>query len=140
LSYIETQLFDSGPVNNFRDKDFYFLRSISEQYSELALHLRRFVSNLQAQVRHKDHAIAALEEQIGHKDHAIAALEEQVRHKDHAIAALEKQIKALNQEILAKTAQITDLQKEILSYALSFSWKITRPLRILRRKIKNLIL
>ena len=126
LSYIETQLFDSGPVNNFRDKDFYFLRSISEQYSELALHLRRFVSNLQAQVRHKDHA--------------IAALEEQVRHKDHAIAALEKQIKALNQEILAKTAQITDLQKEILSYALSFSWKITRPLRILRRKIENLIL
>jgi hypothetical protein len=45
----------------------------------------------------------------------------------------------LNQEIAVKVAKITDLQKEILSYALSFSWKITRPLRILRRKIENLI-
>jgi len=153
LSSLESKCFVVKNDKYLSSRSIYFIKSISGQQLELTSHLRRSILALEEQVRHKDHAIAALEEQVRHRDHAIAALEEQVRHrdhaiaaleeqvrhKDHAIAALEEQIKMLNQEIAVKIAKITDLQKEILSYALSFSWKITRPLRILRRKIENLI-
>jgi len=153
LSSLESKCFVVKNDKYLSSRSIYFIKSISGQQLELTSHLRRSILALEEQVRHKDHAIAALEEQVRHRDHAVAALEEQVRHrdhavaaleeqvrhKDHAIAALEEQIKMLNQEIAVKIAKITDLQKEILSYALSFSWKITRPLRILRRKIENLI-
>jgi len=139
LSCLENQLLFAGNKKRLERKRVYFLKTISEQYLEFTSHLRKSTAILEEQVRHKDRAIAALEEQVCHKDRVIAALEEQVRHKDDAIAALEGQIEILNQEITSKIAQIVDLQKEILSYILSLSWKITRPLRILRKKIEGLI-
>ena len=111
LSSLESKCFIANNDKYLSSRNIYFIKSISGQQLEFTSHLRR----------------------------SVLALEEQVRHKDHAIAALEEQIKMLNQEIANKIAKITDLQKEILSYALSLSWKITRPLRILRRKIESLM-
>jgi len=113
---------ETGLYNSKLDKKAKISKSILEQNYEYTVYLHNKIS--------------FLEQQVHQKDHAIATLEQQVHQKDHAIATLEQQIELLKQQLLAKDELIKNLQNEILKYVLSASWKITRPLRLLRRMVR----
>jgi len=49
---------------------------------------------------------------------------------------LEQHVKLLKQQLISKDELIESLQNEILKYVLSLSWKITRPLRLIRKMMR----
>ncbi|MEM2446391.1 MAG: glycosyltransferase, partial [Candidatus Bathyarchaeia archaeon] len=85
---------------------------------------------LESQVEQQRQTIRALESQVEQQRQTIRALESQVEQQRQTIRALESQVEQQRQTIQA-------LNKEILSYALSRSWRWTRPFRIIYKKWKS---
>jgi len=75
-------------------------------------------------------SIAALEQTVAARDQLIATLEQTVAARDQSIAALEQRSSARDQSIAALQVQIQDLYN-------STSWKITKPVRFVRRSLMN---
>jgi glycosyltransferase involved in cell wall biosynthesis len=157
ISSIEAGLYNSNRLNN-KTK---ISRSIVEQNYEYATYLRgkisfleqhvqqrdqtiaaleqhvqqrdQTIAALEQHVQQRDQTIAALEQHVQQRDQTIAALEQHVQQRDQTIAALEQHVKLLKQQLISKDELIESLQNEILKYVLSLSWKITRPLRLIRK-------
>lgn len=66
---------------------------------------------------------------------AIHALNDQVEAQGRTIQSLNDQVEAQRKTIQLLNDQIEAMKQEILSYALSRSWRWTRPFRIFHRKL-----
>ena len=73
--------------------------------------------------------------QMAEREQTIQTLTDQVAEREQTIQTLTDQVAEREQTVQTLTAQLAERDAELISYALSNSWRITRPLR----KLKNLI-
>jgi hypothetical protein len=62
---------------------------------------------------------------------------EKLGEKDQSIRELAQQLADKSQQLTALDARRSDLENEVVLYALSTSWKITRPLRKIMKKLRG---
>ncbi|MDO9319462.1 MAG: glycosyltransferase [Gammaproteobacteria bacterium] len=117
--------------------------------SSLIQSLHNDVKRLNTNVQDADREIARLNTNVQDADREIARLHEQLRELDarlnneirglnHTINKLNQSISRKNAELEETKAQIEHLTGYIHMLQGSLSWKVTRPLRWLRRKIDAL--
>ena len=103
--------------------------------SALIQSLHSDVKRLNANVQDADREIARLHEQLRELD---TRLNNEIRGLNHTINKLNQNISRKNAELEETKAQIEHLTGYIHMLQGSLSWKVTRPLRWLRRKIDAL--
>jgi hypothetical protein len=74
---------------------------------------------------------------IENQNQELEAKEQQIQNQNQELEAKEQQIQNQNQELEAKEQTIKNLNDELIIIYMSKSWKITRPLRSLIRKLKK---
>jgi O-antigen biosynthesis protein len=93
-----------------------------QQLEKDRIEQKLFIKNMNAQISEQSQAIVDLTAEIRQQNHIIHQLQNDVTAGEQQIHEYHHRIAALNQ-------QVSDLQNEILFYALSKSWRFTRPLR-----------
>jgi chromosome segregation ATPase len=92
--------------------------------------------------------IDALNEQVHERDQVLKALQAQLRERQDLVLSLQAHLAERNAHIQSLTAQfkmeveryqaeLEQWKTEAVNYALSTSWRITRPFRIIGRAIKG---
>jgi len=126
-------------------------QTISE-INQAIIEKNQSIDSLNCQIVENDQLIESLESQINEKDQLIESLESQIIEKDQSIDSLSNQVTEKEQFIETKNAQLadnaqmietlsrelTEKHQEILFYALSRSWKITRPLRKIMKIVRGI--
>jgi uncharacterized coiled-coil protein SlyX len=98
------------------------------------------IQSLNAQLAEKDQTLQSLNAQLAEKDQSIQSLNAQLAEKDQSIQSLNAQLTEKDQYIQSLNTQLTESENEILYYALSKSWRFTRPFRKIFMIKKNLII
>ena len=75
--------------------------------------------------------------QVAEKEQAVQSLTAQVAEKEQAVQALSAQVADQLKENQTLNNQLTQSQQEVLFYALSKSWRFTRPLRKIMRFMRG---
>ncbi len=94
------------------------------------------VQTLTDKVAERDQSVHTLTAQVAYRDQSVHTLTAQVAYRDQTIRSLTKQTIQREQEKQTLKTQLSQSQEEVLFYALSKSWRITRPLRKFTRFIK----
>ena len=93
---------------------------------------------LAAAIAEKDLHIRKLDVEAGRvisvKDAELAARDAELAARDVELAAMDVELAAKNAESAAKDAELDALTEALRGVEVSFSWRITRPLRWLRRR------
>jgi len=94
------------------------------------------IQSLNVQLKEKEQNIQSLNAQLKEKEQNIQSLNSQLKEKEQNIQSLntqlnekEQNIQSLNTQLNEKEQNIQSLKEEILFYALSKSWRFTRPFR-----------
>lgn len=102
------------------------------------------IQTLTAQVVEHEQTVQTLTAQVTEREQAIQTLTTQVTEREQTIQTLTTQMEESEQAIQTLTAQINQVTNEldktkieVVNYALSRSWRITRPLRKLKGFIKG---
>ncbi|GAB4578738.1 MAG: hypothetical protein Fur0022_14740 [Anaerolineales bacterium] len=93
------------------------LRSINLQLYETFQRKAALENDLRERITEREKAIHNLNVQVAQRDHHIRELTAQLNHARH---------------------EIEQLQAEVMGYVLSKSWRMTRPLRMVGRKLKRM--
>jgi uncharacterized coiled-coil protein SlyX len=101
------------------------IQSLNTQLAEK----KQSIQSLNAQIAEKDQTLQSLNAQIAEKDQTLQSLNAQLAEKDQSIQSLNTQLAEKDQSIQSLNTQLDESQNEVLYYALSKSWRITRPLR-----------
>ncbi|AEF95428.1 Methyltransferase type 11 [Desulfotomaculum nigrificans CO-1-SRB] len=103
------------------------------------------ITSLNQMVAERDGQIASLNQAIVERDEQIASLNQMVAERDGQITSLNQmvaerdgQIASLNQAIVERDEQVVALQKQLQDTWASFSWRITLPIRLIKRLAKLL--
>jgi len=101
------------------------IQSLNAQLAEK----EQTIQSLNAQLAEKEQTIQSLNAQLAEKEQTIQSLNAQIVDKDQSIQSLNAQLAEKDKTIQSLNAQLAESQNEVLYYALSKSWRITRPLR-----------
>ena len=100
------------------------------------------IANLSQTVTERDGQIANLSQTVTERDGQIASLNQAVTERDGQIANLSQtvterdgQIASLNQAVTERDGQIASLNGSIKETLISTSWRLTRPLRWIGRRV-----
>jgi hypothetical protein len=88
------------------------------------------VQALSAQVAEREQSVQALSAQVDERDQAIQTLAAQMAER-------EKDVQILNTRLSQVNNELDQTKAEVLKYALSRSWRITRPLRKFKKFFKR---
>jgi len=99
--------------------------------------MQRTNQKLDAQFAEWEKVVQNLNTQLADKEKAIHDLNTQLADREKAIHDLNTQLADREKAIHDLNTQLADRDKEILYYALSKSWKLTRPLRKIMGIIKG---
>jgi len=99
------------------------------------------IRQIQAILLEKEQSIDKLKVNIGEQSETIFNHEAKIKHNEHIIQKLQQETTEYNQRVETLNQQVQEFKQEVLFYALSKSWRITRPLRklmdVLREKRHN---
>ncbi|MDP2966326.1 MAG: class I SAM-dependent methyltransferase [Pelolinea sp.] len=87
------------------------------------------VQSLTAQVAERDQTVQTLTAQAAEREQAIQTLTAQVAEGEQTVQTLTAQSAEQSQENQTLINQLSQSQEEVLYYAMSKSWRYTRPLR-----------
>jgi len=100
------------------------------------------IASLNQAVTERDGQIASLNQAVTERDGQIASLNQAVTERDGQIASLNQavterdgQIASLNQAVTERDGQIASLNGSIKETLISTSWRLTRPLRWIGRRV-----
>jgi uncharacterized coiled-coil protein SlyX/23S rRNA U2552 (ribose-2'-O)-methylase RlmE/FtsJ len=93
-----------------------------QQLEKDRIEQKLFIKNMNAQISEQSQVIVDLTAEIRQQNHIIHQLQNEVTARDQQIDEYQHRIAVLNQ-------QVPNLKGEILFYALSKSWRYTRPFR-----------
>jgi glycosyltransferase involved in cell wall biosynthesis len=124
------------------------VKSLSHQLTEALQFQKRQIDSLKDLLqKNNDHAgslvdlpvdpifvIQALQDQVAEQIVSIEALTNQLAAQKSATTTLTAQLGESNHRNLELASQLEEREQEALAYALSRSWRITRPFRNLSRK------
>ena len=110
------------------------VQALTEQVSEK----EQTVQTLIEQLAEKEQTAQTLTEHMSEKENSVQALTEHVAEKENSVQTLTAQVTERDQIVQALTTQVVELEKDVLHYAMSKSWRFTRPfrkmMRIMRKK------
>jgi len=95
------------------------------------------VQALTNQVAERDQKVQSLAAQVTEKYQALQSLTAQVAERDQKVQSLATQVTEKDQALQSLTAQMAELEKEVLHYAMSKSWRFTRPFRKIVRIMRG---
>ncbi|ADC63064.1 methyltransferase domain-containing protein [Allochromatium vinosum] len=102
-----------------------FRQSIAERETEVA-RLNQTAAEREAQIAHLNQAVAEREAEVARLNQTAAERETQIAHLNQAVAEREAEIDSLNRSVIECDSEV----KEFLS---STSWRLTRPLRFMKK-------
>ncbi len=106
---------------------------MSELNDQLAEKEERIVSYKQQLIK-KEQGFGALKNQLVEKDEDFSLIKDQLLEKTEVIRTLNNKLAEKDRSIRALSNQLELAEEEVISYAVSNSWKITRPLRKISQK------
>ena len=92
-------------------------------------------SRLKDLITQREHSITTIQTTIGERDNQIAALQTTIDERDNQIAALQTTIDERDNQIAVLQNERTTLMEELDVITNSLSWKMTKPIRILKDKL-----
>jgi FkbM family methyltransferase len=136
--------------NEFTNKNFsgkYYLELIKlrnenpKQNSTDTLSIDTFsnltIRNQKSKLADLNHKIETLTAQLTDRDQSIQQLTADLAERDQTIQQLNADLAEREQSIQQLTANLAEREQEVLFYALSKSWRITRPLRIFMKLLRG---
>lgn len=125
--------YKSNEVASIHDVEWH--QGNATKYWEEASHFKWKLGLVEQDITRKEQAIASLNRSVTESAEQIASL-------NQALAERDRQIASLNQSVVEREAQIAGLNQaigerdsQIATILSSLSWRITRPLRVLRKLI-----
>ena len=126
----------------YKSSPFYcIVKSFSHQFHEEQLQkkhqiaeYKNTIKSLTDQIAEHKSTIDSLTGQVAEHEITIDSLTDQIKEHKSTIDLLADQLSQSNQNNLTLTTRLAEREEEVLSYALSKSWTLTRPFRILSRK------
>jgi uncharacterized coiled-coil protein SlyX len=116
------------------------LRELSMQMAEK----EKMVKLLSAQVTEKEQALQMLLTQLSEKEHALQMLLTQLSEKEQAVQTLwvnvaekEQAKEGLRLQLDQVTKDLEMSRTEIANYIQSTSWKVTKPIRIIKDMLRS---
>ncbi|CUA92849.1 methyltransferase domain-containing protein [Thiomonas bhubaneswarensis] len=109
-------------------------QTITERDGQIAS-LNHAVAERDGQIASLNHAVAERDGQIASLNHAVAERDGQIASLNHAVAERDGQIASLNHAVAERDGQISILNHEVMKIRQSTSWRITAPVRQVRRLI-----
>ena len=82
-------------------------------------------------------AVAELNQSVTERDGQISCLNQSVAELNQSVTERDGQISSLNQSVTERDGQIASLKQEVESIYRSFSWRISKPLRILSGQLNR---
>ena len=120
-------------LNNLTATQSWQLGALEEQKAAADGEIRRLSQTLEE----TSTKLGALEEQKVAADGEIRRLSQTLEETSTKLGALEEQKVAADGEIRRLSQTLDETQREMVSYALSPSWKITRPLRKITKLLRG---
>ena len=109
------------------------VRGLAEQLEARDAQARGLAEQLEA----RDAQVQGLAGQLEARDAQVQGLAGQLEARDAQVQGLAGQLEAQDAQVQALAAQVTELERTVSSYALSKSWRLTRPLRTLGRLFRR---
>ncbi|WP_368031184.1 glycoside hydrolase family 99-like domain-containing protein [Arcobacter sp. s6] len=140
----------SSNVSSIQDKNYFFETFDPQIYVEnLGLEVLKFSDKLYVELKYnhisKDAVHMCVSQITTDKDYKIAILEkekvvlqESLSNMVEKASSLEKEKVVLQESLSNMEEKASNLENELIAIYISKSWKITRPLRNIIRKIRNL--
>ena len=144
--WLKLMTIDDG---QYRITDITFLRnifnniitgSVEKDGLQLSIPLFSFIkkyNQITKLLTEREHKVQTLISQLAERERTVLTLTAQVAEREQSVQILTAQVKERDQAIQTLNAQVAERDAELISYALSNSWRITRPLRKLKNFIKG---
>jgi FkbM family methyltransferase len=99
----------------------------------------RQLAGLQEAIAERDRQLVSLQQAMAERDRRLVSLEEGVAERDRQLFSLEGSLAERDRELVSLRMKLASTQRRVQSVRSSISWKLTSPLREVRRAAFRLI-